>query len=273
MANVPTFRGASWSPEGVILFTPATTVGLQRIPAAGGPSTPATSVDPGHKENSHRWPWFLPDGRHFLYAAVANGTIGSTIYLGALDSREARILTQADSNAIYASGYLLFLREDALMAQPFDAKRLATTGEAVPIAGQVEKTQGGRGFFTAAAGTLAFQTGAQAHQSIALLDRTGKQPATYGEPGLFNRISLAPDGKRAVVSVFDRTGRNYVLWIYDLMRDLRTRLTVDAGNELKESGRRMPARLLSVRIAQGIATFTARPPAARVRRSFSMRTA
>jgi serine/threonine protein kinase/Tol biopolymer transport system component len=233
LANAPTFRGASWSPQGVILFAPNNTGGLQRISAAGGATTPATSVDPSRKENSHRRPWFLPDGRHFLYTAIVNGTSDATIYVGALDSREARVLTQASSNAIYASGYLLFLREDTLMAQPFDAKRLATTGEAVPVADQVGASSGAQAFFTAAAGTLVFQTGAQASQSIAWLDRTGSRVATYGEPGLFSRISLVPDGKRAVISVFDRIGRNYVLWIYDLVRNLRSRLTVDPGNELE----------------------------------------
>jgi serine/threonine protein kinase/roadblock/LC7 domain-containing protein len=232
LVDVSPFRGASWSPQGVILF--GSNIGpLQRIPAEGGRATPATVIDPASKENSHRSPWFLPDGRHFLYSATVANTINATICVGSLDSRESRMILQANSNAVYASGHLLFLRDSTLMAQPFDAQSLMTTGEAVPIAEQVANNFA-RGFFSVSnSGTLVFQSGMQAGQTIAWMDRTGKRVAIAGEPGQFLLTSLSPDGKRAAVSVYDRGARNYDLWIYDLMRNLRSRFTFDPANEFE----------------------------------------
>src|SRR5579864_1531554 len=237
LADAPLFRGASWSPQGVILFTPSRTSPLLRIPAAGGSPAPATALNSERKERSHRWPWFLPDGKHFLYSAVDTDgefvTSESTIYVGTLDSRESRIVAQASSNAIYASGYLLFLRENTLMAQPFDAQRLATTGEAVPVAPQVlDSPPSANGLFAAADnGTLVFQSGLQSLQTLAWLDRTGKRVADVGEPGQLLWTFLSPDGKRATVSAYDRAAHNNDLWIYDLARNLRTRFTFGSGNE------------------------------------------
>ena len=237
LADAPSFRGASWSPQGVILFAPTRTGALLMIPAAGGVPTPATVLDPSRKEQSHRWPWFLPDGRHFLYSAVASDgevvTSDSTIYGGSLDSRERRVVAQASSNAVYASGYLLFLRENTLMAQPFDAKRLTTTGEAVVVAEQVaDSPESGRGFFTATGSEmLVFQSGLQSVRTLAWLDRAGKRVALLPEPGLLIGAFLSPDGKRATVSLYDRAAHNNDLWIYELTRNLRSRFTFGPANE------------------------------------------
>ena len=237
LADAPLFRGASWSPQGVILFTPTRTSALLRMPAAGGSPAPATTLNPERKERSHRWPWFLPDGKHFLYSAVDTDgelvTSESTIYVGTLDSSDRRIVAQASSNAIYASGYLLFLRENTLMAQPFDARRLATTGEAVPVAQQVlDSPASANGLFAAADnGMLVFQPGLQPLQTLAWLDRAGKRVAAVGDPGQLFFTFLSPDGKRATVSVYDRAAHNNDLWIYDLSRNLRTRFTFGSGNE------------------------------------------
>jgi eukaryotic-like serine/threonine-protein kinase len=237
LTDAPLFRGASWSPQGVILFTPTRTSALLRIPASGGAPAPATVLDPARKEGSHRWPWFLPDGKHFLYSAVATDgeyvTSDSTIYAGSLDSRERRMVAQTSSNAAYASGYLLFLRGNTLMAQPFDAQRLATTGEAVPIAEQVaDEPSSGQGFFAATDnGTLVFRSGVPSLQALAWLDREGKRIAAVGDPGQLIQTVLSPDGKRATVSVYDHAAHNNDLWIYDLVRNLRSRFTFDPANE------------------------------------------
>lgn len=193
--------------------------------------TAVGALDSGRKENSHRHPWFLPDGRHFLYASVVNGVSGATIYAGSLDSPESRIVVQANSNAVYASGNLLFLRDATLMAQPFDPNRLVTTGEAIPIAVMIGFSTGGRGYFAASEnGTMVYQSGAPVGQTLSWLDRTGKRVGTVGEPGEFLRTFLSPDGKHATASVFDRDARRYDLWVYDLTRNRRNRFTFDPGN-------------------------------------------
>ncbi len=113
--------GGTWSREDVILFS--TGSGIQRVSAAGGGASPVTTVDPASGERGHIFPWFLPDGRHFLYTADSNDEETTAIYVGDLQSKEAptRVML-AKSNAVFVPpGYILFLREHTLMAQPFDA--------------------------------------------------------------------------------------------------------------------------------------------------------
>ncbi len=121
LADAPAFSGGTWSRDGVILFEASRIgVGLQRIPAAGGPSSAASKPDEANKEAGHASPWFLPDGRHFLFAAVPNWTSSRvTVRAGSLDSMESKVLLEANSGAVYAGGYLLFLRGSTLTAQPF----------------------------------------------------------------------------------------------------------------------------------------------------------
>jgi eukaryotic-like serine/threonine-protein kinase len=233
LADAPSLRGGSWSPQGVILFAPSSVGPLHRVQIVGGMSTPVTVIDPARKENSHRWPWFLPDGRHFLYTAVVTNSTKATIYVGSLDSRETHIVEQANSNAVYASGYLLFLRDNALMAQPFDTKRLTTTADAVSVGEQIgDLPAAARGFFAVSdAGTLVFQSGLRAGETLVWLDRAGKRLATAGEPGQLMRTSVSPDGKRAAVSVYGHAAHDYDLWIYDLARNRRSRFTFGSANE------------------------------------------
>jgi len=233
LADAPRFLGASWSRQGVIVFEPNSTGPLQRVPAGGGTATPATALDREHKETSHQFPWFLPDGRHFLFTAWDNGD-DTNIRVGSLDSRESRVVAHAASNAVYGSGYLLFQRDDTLMAQPFDAKRFGTTGEAVPVAENIlNSAYHGElySFGVSDHGMLVFQPGAQTEQSLAWVDRTGKRLAVVGEPGDLYQAFLSPDGKRATVSVADRVAHQYDLWVYDLARNLRSRFTFDSGDK------------------------------------------
>jgi Tol biopolymer transport system component len=228
LAAAPNMRGGAWSPEEVVIFAPSTTGPLMRAPAAGGAASPATKLDASRGENTHRYPWFLPDGCHFLFAAGDNLAEHRAIRIGSLDSLESRVLLEADSNAIYAQGYLLFLRETTLMAQPFDAKRLALTGEAAPLAEHVRRVPtAAYGFFSASeTGLLAYDTvGGSGGLRLTWMDRDGKRLATAGDPADLGIPNLSPDQKRAAVSV--NMGGNRDVWIYDLARGLRTRFTFD----------------------------------------------
>ena len=142
VCDAPNGRSGSWSREGVILFSPDSTTGLSRVPAAGGAPKPATTLDAAHAETTHRWAAFLPDGRHFLYMAGSHSTgsksEANAIYVGALDSNEKTLLLQARSNVVYASGYLLYMRERILLGQRFDAGSRRLVGEAFPVAEGVQ---------------------------------------------------------------------------------------------------------------------------------------
>src|SRR4029450_9810789 len=123
--------------------------GLSRVSSAGGPVTPVTTLDKSRNETNHSFPSFLPDRRHFLYLARSTVAEQSAIFVGSLDSNEKKFLVTSDSSPAYSPpGYLLFMRERTLMAQPFDAAKLQLTGDAVPIAEQVGfNSLNGRAFF------------------------------------------------------------------------------------------------------------------------------
>ena len=128
LSDAPFPLGGTWNRDGVILFAPNYTDPLYRVLATGGEPTPVTTVDRAAKE-THLWPHFLPDGRHFLYVRWHNPAmpLQRAIHIGSLDGKDKtpRFLLAAHSNVAYASpGYLLFERDRTLFAQPFDAEHL-----------------------------------------------------------------------------------------------------------------------------------------------------
>ena len=129
LCDAPDGKGASWSREGVIVFNGEPNAPLRRVSEGGGDSVPLTKLDPARKEDSHRHPRFLPDGRHFLYLArMPGGTQrGDNVVVAAsLDGGpETLLLRSSGAMAEYVAGRLLYLRERTLVAQAFDAARLA----------------------------------------------------------------------------------------------------------------------------------------------------
>src|ERR1700694_2530382 len=133
LADDPTGRGGTWNPAGVILFTPDVNTPLYRVASGGGEPALATKLEP--QQTSHRSPSFLPDGRHFLYLVLGGATEPSGIFLGSFDSTESKRLLAAETNALYStSGDLLFVRQGTLLRQPFDAKKLALSGDPSAVA-------------------------------------------------------------------------------------------------------------------------------------------
>src|SRR5262249_39044319 len=142
--------------DGIILFG-TSSKGIYRIAAAGGSPEPVTTLDRTRGEISHRSPVFLPDGRHFLYRSVPS----NTIWLGSLDQTPSARLVNADSQAVFASGWLLFVRQGALMAQRFDLSRGVANGEPVRVVEQVPvDSLGTAAFSVSAGGVLVYRTGA-----------------------------------------------------------------------------------------------------------------
>jgi len=228
----------SWSRDDVILFMPKNGP-LYRVPASGGTPSPVTRLDEASGDTVHWNSFFLPDGRHFLYHAVGSKTAGPTyaraIYVGSLDPTEqGRLLLEGGSNAQYALGYLLFMRDDTLMAQQFDADVLELTDEAVPIVDHVQ-IGGGTGrtgaFSVSQTGVLAYQAGSGVRSQLTWFDRAGKEISVLGDQADSGGVELSPDGTRAIVSVVDPVRSTRDLWLYDVTRGLRTRFTFDPGDE------------------------------------------
>ena len=231
LCDAPDGRGGTWNRDGVIVFAPTSTGVLYRMSASGGASTPVTKLDEARVETSHRWPFFLPDGEHFLY--FGGGGVGvaigdrAAILIGSLTKQDSKVIVSANSNAAYAQGYLLFLRERTLMAQGFDLKRLETTGDAFPIGEQVQTGRVlGTGIFSVSdEGVLVYQSGpGESGSELIWFDRTNKPVGKLGDLGPYNSLSLSPDGKSASVSVSDQAGGNNI-WLYEVARGLKTPFT------------------------------------------------
>jgi Tol biopolymer transport system component len=231
-------RGGAWGRDGVIVFTPDTSMPLYKVSAAGGAATPVTKLDQARGESTHRWPFFLPDGRHFLFVArVGAGggpAEGTAIMAGSIDGGPHKQVVLVPSNPVYASGYLLFVRENTLMAQPFDPGKLAVTGDAFPIAEQIQSDGAfTRGVFSASEnGVLVYQTGMAATGTRLLwFDRTGKQLSQLGDQAIYFDVSISPDRRKVAVNVLDPRVGPPDIWIYEVDRGLRTRFTFGAAAE------------------------------------------
>src|SRR5262249_32832279 len=137
ICDAPTGSDGTWSPEGVILFDGTGTDPIMRVSASGGTAVPIIKPE-GGKAGHVGWPALLPDGKHFLYMTIAAKLPESMYRVGSIDSKETRPFSPAQSQITYVDpGYLLFLRDRTLVAQPFDPKSLKTTGEPIPVAEKV----------------------------------------------------------------------------------------------------------------------------------------
>ncbi len=227
LTDAPTGRGGSWSRDGVIIFAPSFTAGpLLRVSSAGGAASPVSA-------ESGSFPWFLPDGRHFLFQEQrGSDTQSLPIRVGSLEGSPSATIADG-TNAIYARGHLLFLRDNTLMAQPFDTERLATTGESVPVAERVQSVLGsGRvGVFSASeSGLVAYREAPATLAVLTWFDRGGQKGASVGDATRQDVFELSPDQKRVASVIQGPEGED--IWIYDIVGGLRTRLTFDASRDV-----------------------------------------
>jgi serine/threonine protein kinase len=236
LADAPLGRGGSWNREGVILFVPNSRDSIYRVQASGGEPSRVTKLDAARSEVSHRWPFFLPDGRRFLYLSQKQmaGSDQNGIYAASLDGGVPKLICNANSNVVYAPpGDLLFHRDGTLLARPFDPKSLRFTEDAFPVAEGVQyfATFAQAVFSASNQGLLAYQAGKTGGRTqLTWLDRAGKSAGTVGEPGYLATPRLSNDGKRVAVRVLDAQAVGDI-WIYDLERNTQTRFTFDPSDD------------------------------------------
>ena len=247
LCSAAAINGGTWGTEGVIVFAPAAGGALQRVSATGGTPSEATSFDLGTGDRAHVFPWFLPDGRHFLYTAVSIDEDKSVIYVGDSHSKDVHVkVTVVNSNVVYVpssgmrtasgiqgGGYLLFAREHTLMAQSFDASKLTTTGDAFPVVDKLDtRNAPRRGYFSASEnGTLAYTSGAQAENvQMTWYDRSGKALGTVGPLMDMSWAALSPDGKTVAFDRRDPQTNLYDIWLHDLARGTDSRFTFNSKN-------------------------------------------
>jgi serine/threonine protein kinase len=209
--------GGTWNKDGIIVFAPDYRAALMQVSAQGGEPKPVAMRFDGQKAESHRYPDFLPDGRHFLFRRDPKG-----IWVGSLDSPETRQVLVEVTPFVYAQpGWLVFVRNDALVAQAFDAARIAFSGEPIPIiTGQ--KNSGTLRFSVSHNGTLVWQGQWERDYQLVWFNRDGKETGTVDAPMKVNigeDLSISPDGKRLAVK------RNQNLWVVELEKGTALRIT------------------------------------------------
>jgi serine/threonine protein kinase len=228
--------GISWSRQDVILYGSKGVI--NRVAASGGETSPVTVLNPPLGELAHAFPFFLPDGKHFLYFEVVSTKENSGVYVGSLDAKPAeqgqKRLIAGTAGAKYVasagggSGSLLFLLGEALMTQPFDAGRRELTGRAVQLADRVSTSNYGGLFSVSNNGLLAYAATGGDRRQLTWYDREGKVLGHAGEPTGRDELALSPDGTRVAEGRVDERG-TWGVWMLDLARGVNTRLSFDAG--------------------------------------------
>jgi Tol biopolymer transport system component len=229
LCDAPAGRGGTWGTAGTIVFSPQFESALAQVPASGGTPKPATVMDTS-KHDSHRWPYFLPDGRHFLYLAITHQRDASSndgVYVASLDGKERHLVMTGKTNVGYAGGRLLFMHDASLMAQPFNPTTGALQGEAERLAEDVlvDDTICKAAFDASTSGLLAYTSGGLLTSQAVWYDRSGNSLDLIGDK-TSNPIAirLSPDGARLAMG-----GAGGDVWVHDLKRNVKTRLTFGPG--------------------------------------------
>jgi len=223
-------RGGAWNQNGLILFAPTPTSQLYQVSAEGGAPSPKTTLDITEKVNSHRWPYFLPDGRHFLYMGYQSGRTLMPIWVASLDSKDKKKVLESISKVEYTEpGFLIYTREHSLVAQGFEVKNLELQdnpfllAESVEAEGDIGVT--GRASFSVAKGSvLAYLVGETRQSQLTWYDRKGKVLGTAGPPAVYDEPAISLDGKYVAVAR-KSPGTGSGIWVHDLARATQSRLT------------------------------------------------
>jgi eukaryotic-like serine/threonine-protein kinase len=217
ITDVPDPRGGAWGPDGTILAGTGP-AGIIRVFSSGGTATTLTERDMSRQEGSHRFPYWLPDGKHFLYSIRSGLKEYEGVYAGSKDGKTKKLLIRGLTSALYApSGHLLFEDGDTLMAQDFDADHLELRGQPVILADHIGRTSFGN------APVSISRTGILAHAEplsepgrLTWFDRAGNSADAIGPPGDYLDFRLSPDQKRLVSSLADPKKGYPDLWLTDL---------------------------------------------------------
>jgi serine/threonine protein kinase/Tol biopolymer transport system component len=236
LADAPNARGGAWNNDNVIIYEPDYRDSLWRISANGGAPTRLTKFD-GDKHTTHRWPTFLPDGKHFLFFATNHsGNAEQGVYFGSLDDGTFKRVVDSDSQPQYASGYLLYHLQSQLVAQKFDAATGAVSGDPITVASFAEYDAGTwhTTFTVSQNGLLVYEPGSKTlGTDLFWLDTSGKTLSRIGERAFYKGSGrLSPDGKRLAVSMGDPQAD---IWVFDLARGSHTRLTFGGATHLAPS--------------------------------------
>ena len=242
LCDAPLGRGGAWSSRGSIVFSPALVSGLRIIAATGGAARPLTELDRSLEENAHLWPAFLPEGETVLYLARSANPELTAIYAVSIESpagKRRKRLLNASSNVIYAGpggwnkGHLIFSRDRRLWAQSFDPRALRLSGDPVLIADEVGYWSNMRlaNFSVSSTRVLAFSSSGSDLTQLLWIGRDGRTLSRLAGPDLWFAPELSPDGALLAVARTDPASGLSTIWIFDLVRNVLTRVTPERGRD------------------------------------------
>ncbi len=229
--------GGSWGRHGVIVFAQRPSGTVFQVRETGGTPRAITVVDRARGEIAHMFPYFLPDGVHFLYSVINLAPVQAALRVGSTDSPESSFLMNADLGAIYSppfdkhTGAILFAYHGALMSQPFNAKSLKLTGAASQIAPEVRHVMLRPDISVSSEGTLAYQPNSEKIRQLIWFDRNGRELTKGGAPNNYASISLSPDEEHLAVEASDTTSGRAEIWIMDLKRGTLSKM----GRNIEEA--------------------------------------
>jgi serine/threonine protein kinase/Tol biopolymer transport system component len=240
ICDAPGASGGSWGKDGTIIFTSLRTAGLFRVSSQGGTPTAITGTDTTNADLFFVAPSFLPDGKHFLYTSYTKPMVvtahseDNAIFVGSLDSPDHKVIMKGSSNAVAASGRILFARDNTLLAQEFDADRLEVKGEPAVIAEQVQFSEriAYSDFSASQTGMLVYQTRVSSLDGLlSVYDRSGKLLRSIGEASSYDDPIFSPDGSAIAYTLYEGGDRRGDIWIADLARGASSRFTFSSAEE------------------------------------------
>ena len=227
----------TWNRDGTILFTGLFPLGLYRVSDKGGKPERVLTPEASGRDAAAIWPHFLPDGRRFLYlqlrSASAGNTGGRELRVGSLDSKEIRTVARIDSRAEYSpTGHLVYVREGALFAQPFDEGDARLHGDPQLLSESVDYFYGpgNAAFSVSNNGVLVFET-APAASRLVWLDRGGKEVGQLGQTAVVKGLRISPDGSRVAVDIAEKRTGTSDIWVFEAT-GVSTRLHSDPVDEI-----------------------------------------
>ncbi|HEY3456808.1 MAG TPA: winged helix-turn-helix domain-containing protein [Bryobacteraceae bacterium] len=233
LCDAPGANMGAFSGHGMILFASNGAAGeLRSVPETGGQTRIVLRPDKSKGERSLNCPAFLPDGRHFLYFSRNMDRSKTGIYVSTLDSAEPKFVLPTASCAIYAPpGYILYIRNDALIAQPFDAATLKVHEDPFTLTEDFGSwdVQHRRFFSVSDTGVLAYRGNDAPQTQLTWYSREGKRLEMAGERGRYLQLALSPDGTKVTLERLDTTSNTWNLWLLDLQTGVSSRLTSDTG--------------------------------------------
>jgi eukaryotic-like serine/threonine-protein kinase len=234
ICDAPSGRGGSWQ-GGVILFAPFISGAVFRVPASGGTPEAVTVLDTTGRETAHRWPQFLPDGRHFLFFIQSEKEEVRGTYVGTLGASTHTLVSKGDATGIHSNGRLVYLRDGALVGQRLDIDRATLHGDVLHIGDRVsyDRTFGIANFTVSESGVLVYLAGNWKRSQLTWYDEAGRDLGAVSSPmPAVSSVALSPDGRLAAIQRWDPERQAHAIWIGDLSRGGWSRLTFGNRGEM-----------------------------------------